>query len=171
MDYKYIEQLIDRYFEGTTTIAEERILKTFFSQEEVPEHLAVYADVFAYEQSQANANELDDTFDERILRRLNDEGDAPVVHVKVKKMYLSDRLRPLWRAAAAVAIVVLIGGSLQRAYVTHPIEPISQFGEGIEQAEGGDVVIPDAYQESNLLHEGEKVAISIDSLGTTSKAD
>ena len=36
MDYVYIEQLIDRYFEAATTIEEERILRAFFSQRDVP---------------------------------------------------------------------------------------------------------------------------------------
>ena len=42
MDYVYIEQLIDRYFEAATTIEEERILRAFFSQREVPQHLRHY---------------------------------------------------------------------------------------------------------------------------------
>ena len=30
MDYKYIEQLLERYWEGETTLQEEAILRTFF---------------------------------------------------------------------------------------------------------------------------------------------
>ena len=33
MDYKYIEQLMDRYWECETSLEEEQILRTFFSQE------------------------------------------------------------------------------------------------------------------------------------------
>ncbi|MBQ4446467.1 MAG: pyruvate ferredoxin oxidoreductase, partial [Prevotella sp.] len=32
MDYKYIEQLLERYWQGMTTLEEERILRAFFSQ-------------------------------------------------------------------------------------------------------------------------------------------
>ena len=38
MDYVYIEQLIDRYFEAATTLEEERILRAFFSQRDGPQH-------------------------------------------------------------------------------------------------------------------------------------
>ena len=31
MDYKYITQLLERYWEGTTSLEEEQILKAFFS--------------------------------------------------------------------------------------------------------------------------------------------
>ena len=34
MDYKYIEQLLERYWEGETTLQEEAILRAFFSQED-----------------------------------------------------------------------------------------------------------------------------------------
>jgi hypothetical protein len=34
MDYKYIEQLLDRYFEAETPLKEEEILKAFFEQSE-----------------------------------------------------------------------------------------------------------------------------------------
>ena len=36
MDYKYIEQLLERYWNCDTTLEEEQILRTFFSQKEVP---------------------------------------------------------------------------------------------------------------------------------------
>ena len=58
MDYKYIEQLLERYFQCETTLKEEEILRTFFSQEDVPVWLVKYQTLFTYE-----AQELDDHFD------------------------------------------------------------------------------------------------------------
>ena len=46
MDYKYIEQLVDCYFEGETTLEEEQILRKFFAQEELPEHLRQWQPLF-----------------------------------------------------------------------------------------------------------------------------
>lgn len=170
MDYKYIEQLIERYFDCETSIAEERILKAFFSQNDVPEHLKEYADVFAYEADEAHCAALDDGFDERVISRLEADGDAPVVHVKIQRLTFTDRIRPLFRAAAAVAIVVLIGGSLHRAYVTHDFEPISQYGMGDEEAQGG--TIDEATRDANLfIQEGRKVAITTDTLGVGKVAE
>ena len=48
MDYKYIEQLIERYWDAETSRQEEQILRAFFSQDEVPEHLARYQELFRY---------------------------------------------------------------------------------------------------------------------------
>ncbi|MCL1932709.1 MAG: hypothetical protein FWF53_02700 [Candidatus Azobacteroides sp.] len=47
-DYKKIEELIDRFFEGQTTNEEERELYDFFSSENIPESLLPYRPIFAY---------------------------------------------------------------------------------------------------------------------------
>ena len=52
MDYKYIEQLLQRYWEAQTTLEEERILRAFFSQDDVPASLMQYKSLFCYKQQQ-----------------------------------------------------------------------------------------------------------------------
>lgn len=52
-----IEKLIDKYFEGETSIAEENELKTYFSSFDVAQHLQQYKPVFGY-FSQAKAEEF-----------------------------------------------------------------------------------------------------------------
>jgi len=47
-DYKKIEELVERFFDGQTSNEEERELYDFFSSENVPEHLFPYRQVFAY---------------------------------------------------------------------------------------------------------------------------
>lgn len=170
MDYKYIEQLIERYFDCETTVAEESILKTFFSQNDVPAHLKQYADLFAFEENEADL-ELDEHFDQRVLDRLEADGDAPVMHVKIQRLTFADRIRPLFRAAAAVAIVVLIGGSMHRAYVNHTFEPISQFGTEGQEAQQLDTPDDEQYTPSRFIQEGKKVAITFDTLGVKSTAE
>ena len=43
MDYKYIEQILERYWQCETTLHEESILQSFFRQKDVPRHLRPYA--------------------------------------------------------------------------------------------------------------------------------
>ncbi|WP_396192665.1 hypothetical protein [Flavobacterium sp.] len=52
-----IENLIDKYFEGETSIAEENELKTYFSSLDVAQHLQQYQPVFGY-FSQAKKEEF-----------------------------------------------------------------------------------------------------------------
>ena len=43
-----IDLLLEKYFEAETSIAEENDLRTFFSSQEVPEHLQQYQSIFGY---------------------------------------------------------------------------------------------------------------------------
>ena len=48
MESVKIEKLLDRYFEGNTSLEEERVLKEYFSGEEVSGHLHEYKEMFNY---------------------------------------------------------------------------------------------------------------------------
>ena len=43
-----IEEVLNRYFEGETSVAEERELRRFFAGANVPDHLSAYRPLFAY---------------------------------------------------------------------------------------------------------------------------
>ncbi|TDS15364.1 hypothetical protein DFQ03_2005 [Maribacter caenipelagi] len=48
MELHNIEKLIEKYFEATTTVAEEEILKKYFSEDKVAPHLEQYTPLFNY---------------------------------------------------------------------------------------------------------------------------
>lgn len=106
MDYKYIEQLVDNYFKCETTLEEEQILRTFFAQDcdKVPEALRRYRPLFKALQQDS---QLGDDFTRRVLDMT--EG---VPHVKARTVSLTERLRPLLRAAAVVAVVLALGQAI-----------------------------------------------------------
>ena len=70
MDYKYIEQLLERYWACETTLQEEQILRTFFQQEDVPAHLMAYKAVFDVQQEQAEPT-LGEDFDAKMMELLS----------------------------------------------------------------------------------------------------
>ena len=102
MDYKYIEQLLERYRQGETTLQEEAILRNFFSQPDIPESLRKFQALFTLEKEET----LGDDFDERILGMLEEEPKAKIVT-------LTSRLMPLFKAAAIVAIILTLGNAAQ----------------------------------------------------------
>ena len=55
MDYKYINQLLERYWQCETTLQEEAILRAFFSQDDVPESLMQYKALFSIQQENEQA--------------------------------------------------------------------------------------------------------------------
>ncbi|MEL5894484.1 hypothetical protein AAE250_13430 [Bacteroides sp. GD17] len=52
-----IDELLNKYFEGETSCEEERELRRFFTEKEVPEHLQVYRPLFAYIDREAKAGQ------------------------------------------------------------------------------------------------------------------
>lgn len=105
MDYKYIEQLMERYWAAETSLEEESILRTFFSQKDIPAEMEHLRPLFT---DDAVGQMLDDDFDARIMQAIGDE------HVvKAREVSLTQRLMPLFKAAAVVAIILTLGGALQ----------------------------------------------------------
>ena len=123
MDYNYIEQLLERYWECETNLEEEHILRTFFGQSDIPEHLRQYAPLFEYQQQESQMH-LPDDFDQRILRLVEQETDVqPVAKTKVRVIGLRRRLAPLFSAAASVALFVMVGLAVEHASTRNQQNP------------------------------------------------
>ena len=104
MDYKYIEQLLERYWECQTTLDEEAILRTFFRQEDVPASLLPYRQLFLEEDALASEH-VGKEFQEKVLRLVGEESTLPfgegmgAGYCKARRMTFMRRLRPFYRAA------------------------------------------------------------------------
>lgn len=109
MDYKYIEQLLERYWQCETSLEEESQLREFFSKGEVPAHLLRYKDLFVYQQVQREVG-LGDDFDARMLAQV----EVPVV--KAKRLTVAGRFMPLFKAAAVIALILTLGNVAQHTF-------------------------------------------------------
>lgn len=133
MDYKYIEQLLDKYFEAQTSLGEEQILRAFFAQEDVPVHLLPYREFFTYQSFGKNAESLGSDFDQKILGIIGEGKTDEPHHVVARKVSLNKRLRPLYKAAACVAIVLSIGQAAQMPYYKSEAEQQESLARSLEQ--------------------------------------
>lgn len=111
MDYKYIEQLLERYWNCETSLEEEAILRMFFSQDDIPAALLRYKDLFVCGQAEEKEYVLEDSFDERIIALT--EGQK---HVKAKTVSIGQRFMPLFKAAAMIAIILTLGNASQHLF-------------------------------------------------------
>lgn len=133
MDYRYINQLLERYWECETSLEEENILRAFFSQKDIPAGLLKYRDLFAYAQEEMSVKALGADFDERILSLVEDEEP---LQVKAKKITLTRRLMPLFKAAAVVAMFLTLGNAAQESFENNADEFNVATG-GYEKVEKG----------------------------------
>ena len=150
MDYKYINQLLERYWKCETSLEEEGILRAFFSQDNIPAELKRYQPLFLYEAKEPAGDVLGKEFDEKILSMVRE--DEPV---KAKVITMAQRLKPLFKAAAVVTIVLTLGNAMQVPFERHGGDPISNY-DGYNKPEinhgtsvaMGDSVVLDTMKRS-----------------------
>lgn len=88
----WIEELLEKYFEGNTSAAEEKELRVFFSSKEVPAHLEVYRPLFIY-------------FNEEIEKERESESEKVIPFVKTS----NPRRVLYWVSGIAASIFILLG--------------------------------------------------------------
>lgn len=93
----HIEQLIEQYFAGETSVAEERQLRAYFQQTDIPPHLQQYQSLFQWQQTEREVAtpEFDFSFMEQIDNQT------------VNRIILLRKRRAIWLQIAAIMIVGL----------------------------------------------------------------
>lgn len=94
MELQKIEQLLEKYWDGDTTLEEEQVLQRFFTEEKIPDHLQGVATLFQKFNTDRQFNTLDDHF------------DGALIH-KIEKSSSGWSFRSLLRIAAAVTLLLL----------------------------------------------------------------
>ena len=151
MDYKYIDQLLERYWRGETSLQEEEILRMFFSQEDIPAALLPYRDLFVYEQNEKEMEKLGDDFHQRILGMIQE--DEPV---KARVITMRHRLMPLFKAAAVVAILLTLGNAMQAAFSDGDVRQVTSSAAAVEHSKKGlSVAKADSVVSDTLQHKME----------------
>lgn len=160
-DLTEIKKLIDRFFEGDTTLEEEQWLYGYFRQtKELPEELEAYRNVFL----DFDAIALADSPAEESART-EQAADLPVVEQPVS--FAPPKYRKLWLQVAGIAasIAIIVGATwAYRAYE----------GIRLQSIYGGSYMIVDGERIDNLreILPQIKSALSLaDAVGTPSPTD
>ena len=148
MDYKYIEQLLERYWECQTTLEEEAILRTFFRQEDVPASLLPYRQLFIEEDEMAEEH-LGKDFQNKMLRLIGEE--VPVQVCKARKVTFMRRCRPFYRAAGLIAILLTIGNAAHQSFTDDDAAQEPQMAENIPIDSLHQITIGQPEQQSAEL--------------------
>lgn len=156
MDYKYIEQLLERYWECQTTLEEEAILRTFFRQEDVPASLLPYRQLFIEEDKMAEEHVSED-FQEKMLRMVGEEPSLFKARLeggfcKARRITFMRRLRPFYRAAGLIAILLTIGNAAHQSFSNEDdAEAAAQMAENMSADSLQQITIGQPEQQSAEL--------------------
>ncbi|GHA68554.1 HEAT repeat domain-containing protein [Pontibacter akesuensis] len=105
MKWDNIEALLQKYYEGETTVAEEKQLQDFFSREqELPKHLQPHAAQFGYYAQQQEAQLDKFLADEWLFEKIEKQAKAPQ---QGKHLFfpMLQGATAYWRVAATILLV------------------------------------------------------------------
>lgn len=146
---KTIESILDKYWQGETSLEEENQLRTFFNQPHVPNHLKVYQPLFAY-QNEEQQKRVSDNFEQRVLERIR-QYDEPM------KPVINPRSTSYWMRYAAILIIGLaIFGGYQYYQSTQPSQLKAQVDTFDDPEEAYAETKRALLMVSNQLNRGEK---------------
>lgn len=115
MDLNRIEQLLTKYWDCRTTLAEEQALKEFFNAGEVPEKWQNLVPLFKYYSEEEEKRTLHKDFDEQLFAKITVESSAEPSSSgrgKMISLYYS-----VAKVAAVVLILITAGFFVREAYV------------------------------------------------------
>ncbi|MEI7724288.1 MAG: hypothetical protein WCK09_04240 [Bacteroidota bacterium] len=99
-----IEVLLERFFEGNTSLREEKVLRDFFNGQSVPDHLKLYQPLFTYFKEEVLEDIQDHDFEQKLTSLITElPFDAPVVRK------LPARRSFMFISSIAAGILLLIG--------------------------------------------------------------
>ncbi len=104
MNTSEIEILLEKYYEGTTSLQEENDLRDFFQHKYVPAHLESHQKIFGYFIEEGRQELNDPDFDRKITRNLDIQYiDTPVIRMQQHKNGF------VFIISIAAGILILIG--------------------------------------------------------------
>lgn len=128
-----IRHLLDKYFEGNSSAQEEKTLRRYFAQDDLPEDLKVYTTLFRFLEDESAAL--------AVLNEIQRESNVPVR----RKLLLLRKLRTIAAVAAVLLIAVLL--------LTHPDEQSPSLNGSYVWVDGKQITDPATvrkYAESSF---------------------
>jgi hypothetical protein len=100
MNLHEIEKLLEKYFEGETSLSEEKQLRDFFASGNVPERLKNLEGYFSFVIQEQDQQIKDKDFDNKVMSAVKGNKLAPIVDLRRPWIY--------WIAGVAASVLILI---------------------------------------------------------------
>ncbi len=126
MEKKRIEKLIEKFYNGETSIGEERLLENYFSRKDIPASLVAERDLFRFYATSRNDQLPDEGLTEKIIEAIESEGAD-----------LTGKRRRLVYAVTSIAasMLILIGSYFIFLYPSGPGLALSKYKDTFNNPE------------------------------------
>lgn len=118
MNTEELNRLLEKYYKGESTAAEERDLKVFFSGSIIPEGYDTEKELFSYYMTVSEVPEPSSDFEERILSGI-DESEKNITSRKYRRFILAI-------LSTAAGVLILTGSYF---FFVHRSEPRDTFSD------------------------------------------
>ncbi len=155
MNFQEVNELLNRYFDGETSLQEEAALRAYFNQPEVPASLRTWQPLFQYLESE-RSEQLDESFEVKLLEKIAaTEHSGP----RIRRLGYTLFLR-----AAAVALLALstwwVYDTLQTEVAAEPVAETIDWSkyEPETPEEAYQILKTSLTKAANELNEGAQSA-------------
>ena len=123
---EYIRQLLERYYQGTTSREEERQLKAYFAQDDVPPALAAEREMFRYFSHNARQMPpVPEGLEERLAHSIDQRAaeQRRTRHAPLRRTHL-------WQWTAGIAASLLLASAIGlHLHTQHNAQPHDTFDD------------------------------------------
>lgn len=102
MNFRIIEKILEKYFNGETSLQEEEQLRAFFGKEDIPPHLISLKNMFVFFDKEVGEEIPDDTFEKKIMDQIEEEKIISIKRKRRSIIYLVSGI------AASILIIVTL---------------------------------------------------------------
>ena len=158
MDFKQIEQLLEKYWNAETSLEEEQELHQFFKSESVPENWKETAALFRYFETEKSRS-LNESFDADVTKQIKQRQGGKIVSIT--------NWFQVARVAAGIAVIVaavyMIGHEVRKSSPNEVTDTESDPKLAFEQTKKALLMISKNFHKAqneaskiNLLNEAEE---------------
>ena len=148
MDYNNINKILDKYWEGETSLQEEQTLHHYFNSGEVADELKEIQPLFVYFQEEQATCIENSKFDEALIAQL----ETTIVQPMQLQPKQKRRRRVISLVSRAAAIVLLVIGSM--------VVYQNVYQEQSPVAVNEPLQLEDLSEEERLAYEQTKAALA-----------
>lgn len=146
--YQHITTLLDKYWEGETSLEEEKILTDFFNATEVPLEFQAFQPIFQAKNDMLSQN-LSSNFDENLLaileNKTEEKTETKIVYLQSPQTAEVKKWRLLAGVAASIALILAV-------YIVMP-----KSTETVEMAK--TELTEEEHKEALIAYEQTKIAL------------
>lgn len=103
--FKLVDSLMEDYFEGNTSLEDEKTLKNYFFGNKIAERHESYKSLFEFYDSESQLV-LNSDFNKKLEARLNEPKVIPINRKKKEEAKVRRMTPAVWRAAAMIALAI-----------------------------------------------------------------